>query len=116
MVADVGEAQRPRLLDQQSEHATAAGQVADSPSRLLVDAAGDEALQLLAVAVEHAERRVPRPGQLAGDLEHPLEDHLGVKLGDEAAADFDQFPQSAFVESAAVLCGSLHVNPPNRNS
>ncbi len=112
MVADVGEAQRPRLLDQQPEHAAAAGQVADRPPRSIVDAAGDEALQLLAVAVEHAERRVPRPGQLTGDLENPVEDDLGVEFGDEAAADIDQFPQPAFVESAAVLCGSLHCARP----
>ncbi len=106
MAADVGQAQRPRLLDQQAEHAAAARQVADRPPRLLVDAVGDEALQLVAVLVEHAERGVAGTGQLAGDLEHLPEDHLRVELGDEAAADVDQLPQPGLIQGAAVrpLC------------
>ena len=106
MVADLGQAQRARLLDQQAEHAAPARQVADRPPRLLVDAVGDEALQFVAVLVEHAEGGVAGPGQLAGDLEHLLEDHLGVELGDEAATDVDQLPQTGLVQGAAVrpLC------------
>ena len=115
VVADVGEAQRPRLLDQQAEHAAPARQVADRAPRLLVDAVGDEALQLVAVLVEHAERGVAGAGQLAGDLEHAAEDDLRVELGDEAAADVDQLAQPGLVQGAAVipLC---HLSPARRAS
>ncbi len=67
---------------------------------------GDEALQFVAVLVEHAEGGVAGPGQLAGDLEHLPEDHLRVELGDEAATDVDQLPQTGLIQGAAVrpLC------------
>ena len=46
MRADVVEPQRARVVDQDAEHAAAARQVADRPVRLLVDADGEEALEL----------------------------------------------------------------------
>ncbi len=79
------------------------GRLPIARSRRLVDAVGDEALQLVAVLVEHAERRVACPGQLAGDLEHAAEDDLGVELRHEAAADLDQLPQPRLVEGPAVI-------------
>ncbi len=69
----------------------------------LVDAVGDEALELVAVFVEHAERGVAGAGQFAGDLEHLAEDDLGVELGHEAATDVDQLPQAGLVERPAVV-------------
>ncbi len=114
VATDLGQAQRARLLDQQAEHAAAARQVADRAARLLVDAVGDEALQFVAVLIEHAEGGVAGPGQVAGDLEHLLEDHLGVELGDEAAPDVDQLPQTGLVQGAAVrpLCHLSAVSIP----
>ncbi len=103
MAADVCEAQRARLLDQQAEDASPARQVADRAPRLLVDAVGDEALQLVAVFVEHAERRVAGAGQVAGDLEHAAKDDLRVQLGDEPAPDVDQIAQAGLIESTAVV-------------
>ncbi len=103
VVADVAEPQRPWLLDQQAEHAAAARQVADRPPSLVVDAVGDEALELVPVFVEHAERGVARAGQLAGDFEHLAEDDLGVELGDEPASDVDQLSQPRLIERAAVI-------------
>jgi hypothetical protein len=106
MVADFGQAEWARLLDQQAEHTAATWQVADRAPRLLVDAVGDEALQFVAVLIEHAKGGVTGPSQVAGDLEHLLEDHLRVELGDEAAPNVDQLPQTGLVQGAAVrpLC------------
>ena len=89
---DVGEPQRPRVLDQHAEHAVPARQVADLAVRVLVDPDGQEALELLAALVEDADRRVARAGQLTGDLEQPFEHRLGVELGDQRAPDVDQSP------------------------
>ena len=63
----------------------------------VVDAGGQEALELLAALVEHADRRVARAGELARDLEQPLEHRLGVELGDQRAADVHQPPQAVFI-------------------
>ena len=78
------------------------GSVADRVRARLVDAVGDEALQLVTVFVEHAERGVARPGQLAGNLEHAAEDDLGVELGHQAAAGIDQLPQARLIEGPAT--------------
>jgi len=67
---DVGQPQRLRLADQLAEDAAPARQVADVPPALLVDADVDETFELAAFGVEHAERRVPRPGQLPRRLDH----------------------------------------------
>ena len=99
MVADVLEAQRPRLLDQQPEDAPAAWEVADRPVRVGVDPGGDEALELLPAVVEHADGRVARAGDLAGDVEQLLEHGLDVEFGDQAPARIDQAPEAELVKS-----------------
>ena len=67
-------------LDQHAEDAAAARQVADRALRLLVDAGGEEALELLAALVEHADRGVARAGHLAGDLEQLMQLVRGCTL------------------------------------
>ena len=54
----------------------AAGKVADLAPRVLVDADGQEPLQLGPSCVEHAEGRVAGAGQLARDRQHALKDRL----------------------------------------
>ena len=51
MVADVVQAQRLGIVDQQAQDAAAPGQLADAPVGLAVDAARDEALELAAAVV-----------------------------------------------------------------
>ncbi|MEZ5124228.1 MAG: hypothetical protein R2736_22120 [Solirubrobacterales bacterium] len=78
VVGDVVEAQRPRVADQHPENATAVGQVADRAVGLGIDADGQEALELAALLVEDAQRGEPRAGELAGLVEHALQDRLEV--------------------------------------
>ena len=65
-----------------------------------VDPAGQEALELLAALVEDAQRGVARAGELPGHLEHAVEDHLEVELGDQGAPDFEEPAQALRVEMA----------------
>ena len=98
MLADGRDAQRPRIVDEHAEDAAPARQVADRAVRLGVDAARDEALELAPVAVEDAERGVPRAGDLARRLEDLVEHGLQVELRQQAAADVDQAPEPLLVE------------------
>ena len=97
MGADVGQAQRPRVLDERAEHAVTARQVADDRLRLAIDPRGQEALEPLAAVVEDAERRVAGAGDLARHLEHALEQRVEVELGDHAAPDLDEASEAVFV-------------------
>ena len=69
-------------------------QVTDPGAGLRVDAGGQKALEAFAALVEHADRRVARAGQLARDLEQPLQHGLHVELGDERAPDVEQSPET----------------------
>ena len=100
--ADVGEPQRPGVGDQHAEHAAPARQVADRAVRVGVDAGGQEALELLTALVEHADRGVPSARELARDFQQPLEDRLGVELGDERPADVHQPPQTVLIHGAGA--------------
>ena len=66
--------------------------------RVGVDPAGDEAIERASFAIEDAQRGVARAGDLAGGLEHLLEDRLRVELRKQPAADVDQAAQLDFVE------------------
>ena len=98
MVADVLEAERPRLLDQQPQDPPAAREIADRPMRVRIDPGGDEAREFLPAIVEHADGRVARAGDLAGDVEQLLEHGLDIEFGDEAAARIDQSPEAELVK------------------
>src|SRR6478672_11643236 len=96
VVADVGETQGLRVADQLPKHAPAAWQAPDRPSRLLVDAGVDEALQAFLRLVEDPEGRVAGARQLAGGFDHVLQHDLDVELGEDPTADLDQPPEAVF--------------------
>ncbi len=102
------QAQRHRVADQLAEQAPAPGEVADCLAGLLVDARGDEPLQLGTAGVEDAQRRVAGPGQLARHLEHSQQNGLGVEFGNQPAARLDKPPQAPFVQ---VLVCHIHEGP-----
>ncbi len=103
MRADVRQPQRARIGDQHAEHAAAARQVADRAVRVLVDAGGEEALELLTALVEHADRGVASARQLASDFEQSLEHGLRVELGDERAAHLHQPCQAVLIHAGRRL-------------
>ena len=82
------------MIDQHPEDPTPARQVADRPVRLGVDAARDEPGQLPPVVVQDPERGVLRAGQLARDIEQPVQHLLEAQLGDQGAAHVDQQAQT----------------------
>ena len=73
VVAEVVEAQRLGVMDQDAEDAAPVRQLADRFVLLAVDAGGDEALECLALAVDHPERRVAGAGQGCGGVDQPLQ-------------------------------------------
>jgi len=98
MLADVRQAQGPRVLDEHPEDPVAARQVADRPVGLGVDAAREEALELLTTLVENPQRRVARARQLLSDIEDALQDELEIELGYDGAAHVDESAQALIVE------------------
>jgi hypothetical protein len=76
----VPEAERGGIADQLTEDPAAARQAADLPFGLVVDADVDEALQLLALAIEDTQRRVLGVGQLPRRLNHRVQNRLEVEL------------------------------------
>ena len=48
--------------------------------------------------VEHADGRVARAGDLAGDVEELLEHRLDVELGDQRPPRIDQAPEAELIE------------------
>ena len=92
--ADVGQSQRLRVVDQHPEHAAPMREVADRAVRLLVDALGEELVEQLAPLVEHADRGVPRAGQLLGEVEQPIEHRVGIQLGHDGPPDVQETAKS----------------------
>ena len=82
--ADVGNAERATLGDDQPEEPVALGQRAETPSLLGRDAARDEALDAPSV-VDDAERRVLRADQAADAIDDELQDGLDVELAGDGA-------------------------------
>ena len=67
--------------------------------RRVVDAGGDEALELLPALVEHAHGRIARAGHLARDVEELPQDRLDVELGDQKPSPrIDQATEAGLVE------------------
>src|SRR5687767_13926513 len=89
-------------MDQDPEHAAAVREVTDGPVRLLVDPAREEALEVLAPLVEHANGRKAGSGQLLCDLEQLVEHGFWIELGDERPPDVEQTPQSDGVHGAML--------------
>jgi hypothetical protein len=90
MLADRGQPQRLRIVDQHAQHATPARQIPDRLLRRLIDAGRQEALELLPTLVEDPQRRIARPGQLARPIEHPVEHQLQIEILDQAAPQLQQ--------------------------
>ena len=78
MQAHVVEDQRFRLLDQQPEHPSTVGRMADLVAQLCVDSPGQELFEFRPAGVEHSEGRVPGTGQFAGGLEGVGDYRLGI--------------------------------------
>ena len=98
VASDVGETQRLRVLDQDAEDASTAGEVADLVAGLVIDPPRDEPLELLTVLVQHTERGIPGAGQLARDCEHALQQRFEVQLGDDVRHGLHQPPESGVLE------------------
>jgi hypothetical protein len=88
-------------VDEHAEDAASARKVADGPVRRLVDAARDKALELLATLVEDPDGGVARAGQLEGGLEHAVQHHVEVELGQQAAPHLDEPGEAVLVEARA---------------
>jgi sulfide:quinone oxidoreductase len=84
----------------------------DSAALLVVDANCEELLELSLFLVEDPERRIARPGDLAGDLEDAVEHVRKVELSHERAADFQQSLDARGADSAR-LCALCHDSQSN---
>src|SRR5947209_529920 len=83
MSSDLREAQRTRILDQHPQDAAAARQIADGTVRVRVDPDREKALELAALLVEHAERRVARSRDSHRLVDDAAQHRLGIELGNE---------------------------------
>src|ERR687891_604148 len=98
MRAHVGEPQRLRVPDQDAEHAAPPRGLADLRPRRLVEADGEEALELPALLVENAERRVARARELAPRVKDAPKHDLEIEVRGERPPDVDQEAQLVLVE------------------
>jgi len=103
MIGDVAQADRRRLVDQQTEDPAAARQVADRLVQPRVRSGGEELGQLAALVVEHAERRVARAAQLASGLHYALQEDVEVQLGRQGTADVQQLTQAVGAMRMAIV-------------
>jgi hypothetical protein len=94
MLADVRQAQRLRLRDQDPEHAPAARQLANRRARLLIDAERYELAEPGPLFIEDAERRVARSGDLPRRRQNPIQNSLWIELRYERAPGVDQASQA----------------------
>jgi hypothetical protein len=87
---EIVQAQRVCIDDQRAEDAPAARQVADPLVRLLVDARGEEPLEVAPRGVDHAQRGVAGRGQLGRRLQDALEHSVEGELGSDRDPRVDQ--------------------------
>ena len=106
MGADLIQAQRRRVADELPEHAVSARRFADPANGRLVEAAGEEPRQPRLRVVEHADRRVARPRDLACHVEDPAEHRVEIELGDQRSTDVQQSAQTDVVEPDVARRGS----------
>ena len=90
------------VLDQHAEDAAAARELADRSPVRLADPEGDEALQLVAAPVDHAERRVARARQLGGDPDQRLQDGVEGQLRGDRDPGLDEPPPPLIAVHAAI--------------
>ena len=89
---DIGQPQSHRVRDQLPEHPASPGKLADPLPGVLVETDGDEPLELGPSVVGHAERRVPRSGQLARGLEHSPEHDIQIQISEQSPGEI-QHPE-----------------------
>jgi hypothetical protein len=87
MTAYIRDAQWTRVADQLTQHPPAGRQWPDRAAHVLVDAERQESGEVIARLIEYPQRGVPRVAEPAGGLQHPNEDHLEVKLLQNASGD-----------------------------
>jgi hypothetical protein len=87
-----------RVADEGCRERRVRAAVADRAVHLRRRAQHDEALELVLVVIEHAERGVARARQIARLLEHPLKDRFQNEFGDDRAPDLQDAAKSAFVQ------------------
>ena len=97
IVGEVVQAERLRFAEQHAEDAAALRQLADRRLHVRVDPVGDEALEPRPGWVDHAERRVARPGQLRRRLQQPLES------ASSESSDVSAIPASTSARSRSWL-------------
>ena len=85
MLPDPSQPQGSRVADQLAQDAAAVRELADALPRGVVETQREKAVEVAPRLAEHAERRIPRAGQVARRLEHALQHHLEVELGEDAA-------------------------------
>ena len=112
VAGEVVEAQRPRVLDQDTQDPAAARKVADRRPGRVVEPVGHEPLELAAGAVDHAERRVARAGQLGGDPDERLQDGVERQLrGDRDAGLDERAPSVVAVHARHSTCSRRARSP-----
>ena len=102
ILREVVQPQRPRLADQHPEDAAPARQVADLRAQVVVDAVGDELLQLDPVRVDHAERGIASAGQLGRGLHEPVEQRVERQLRGDGESRREQRTQPPFGDRERV--------------
>src|SRR5438270_6901783 len=117
MLADIAEPERARIVDEHAQHPAATGEVADSPVRLGIDPACDEALELSAGGIEDPQGGVARSGDVAGALQDLVEDGLRLELGEQASSHLDQAAQTILIQLVrvrqSVRPGTRLLDPPS---
>ena len=81
--------------DQRAEDAAATREVADLRHRLRIHPGVDEAFEPRSRRVDHAERRVPRPGQVRGRLGQLQQQIVERELGAQRDAGVDEPAKAA---------------------
>ncbi len=104
---EVVEPQVASVSDQRAEDAAAARKLPDRSPRLVVDAVGDEALQVRAARVDHAQRDVSRLRQVGGALDDPLQQVVQRQLGIQGDAGIDHPMQTLRIRARGQLLSLL---------
>src|SRR5450755_5082575 len=112
MLADIGQPQRVRIVDQNPEYAMTTRQLADREPGLGIDPDGDEPFELPAPIVEHPERGVARSGDLHCGLEDLVENLLHVELGHQATSQTEQAAEMRLIERSTHHSGRQDIANP----
>ena len=93
MLPEIGEPQRLRFEDQQTEDPMAPREIADGPVGLVVEAGGDELDEAGPRLVEEAERAIASVHQVGGGVDDALQHCLQVEVGADRQHRLHQLAQ-----------------------